>query len=149
MNNNINVVTKFASLHAAVLAQEAAGKLDLSYNRELAIRESIARFHGMPVALVFADGEGQIWFLVVAPDGLLCLNKYEPFVACMSDVARPGYVPIGEDGEVVPGAVLRSPLVRGEINVALFARLPDTLIRTGDRTVRAAISRSDIVVGIA
>lgn len=149
MNNNINVVTKFASLHAAVLAQEAAGKLDLSYNRDLAIRESIARSRGLPVALVFADATGQIWFLVVAPDGLLCLNKYEPFVACMSDCARPGYVAINPAGDVVPGGDLRVDLIHGRVTVARFVPLPNTRLRTGDRAIRAALSRSDIVVGIA
>lgn len=148
MNNNINVVTKFASLHAAVLAQEAAGKLDLSYNRDSALAE--ARYTDrLGSALVFADAEGQIWFLVVAPDGLLCLNKYEPFVAVMSDCARPGYVAISPTGDVVTGGDLRVDLIHGRVTVARFANLPGTQLRTGDRAIRAALSRSDIVVGIA
>ena len=77
--SNINIARRFDNLSTAILALESEGKLDLTYNRPLALQD--AEFHDAP--FVFADDADQLWY-VSSHEGERILHKYSPFGSILS-----------------------------------------------------------------
>lgn len=74
---------RFPSLLTAIETMEAEGKLDLSYNRPLAL--SNAKYTDRRSSPTVLEIEGAIHLIVRAPDGMDCLTEYSPFSSCMHD----------------------------------------------------------------
>lgn len=84
MNNDITIARRFNNLLEAVTELN----IDLSYNRELAIRDIKAKasYRGLKVTAVFSDTDGQLWYIIRSVrEGLNILHKYVPFFSCISD----------------------------------------------------------------
>jgi len=96
--NNKNITRRFSSLIIAVETLEAEGKLDLSYNRELAIRDAKYTDHRSKPTVLELDGE--LCLICKASDGLLCLTKYSPFSSCMHDGELAASLPVDESGKI-------------------------------------------------
>lgn len=79
------IVAKFATVTEAL----AASQMDISYNPEAARQK--ARETGLPnrhyamTGPVMQTPDGSIWFTVKCFDGLVVLNRFEPFMSCMDD----------------------------------------------------------------
>ena len=94
----LTIVRRFNSLLSAVETFESEGKIDLSYNRDLAIRDAKYTDHrSKPVVLELETG---LHLIVTSQDGLKCMTKYSPFCSVMHDGDLAILFPVNESGAV-------------------------------------------------
>lgn len=92
----LTISRRFTSLLKAIETLEAEGKLDLSYNRDLAIRDAKYTDHrSSPTVL---EIESAIHIIVRAQDGMDCMTKYAPFHSMMHDGDIAVLLPVNESG---------------------------------------------------
>lgn len=121
MNANINIARRFDSVLSAIQILESEGKLDLSYNRPLALQDAkfLDRTPRTSVVLVFADAAGQLWY-VINHEGENILHRYEPFSSILSDGPlnvysfRPDESTILNIGVVIPNTGKARRAFRGQ-----------------------------------
>jgi hypothetical protein len=89
------ILRRFDSLSEAITTLESEGKLDLSYNRDLAIRDALySDKRSRTNAVEMPDG---LWVLVRDHD-LTVMTKYRPFHGVLSDAPLTVAAPVDANG---------------------------------------------------
>lgn len=145
INNSKNMIStriRFSSRIEGILSLEKSGNLDLSYNRELALGDAAGADKTRPAAMVFIDAENRLFTLDIAEDGLLVLNRYEPFGAIISSSKSPVYIPCDiNDQPIRPFHTGRCCEVRS------FKLLQDCQFNVGEQATRDLLRGAGLVVG--
>ena len=94
----LTITRRFNSLVSAIETFESEGKLDLSYNRPLAISDAKRTDHRSKPTVMEINGELNI--VVRAPDGMDCMTKFTPFCSMMHDGNLAVLLPVNGSGVI-------------------------------------------------
>ena len=119
----MKITRRFNSLLSAIETLETEGKLDLSYNRPLAISD--AKYTDRRYAPTVLEVGGKLNLIVRAHDGMLCMTEYSPFASCMHGDGLAILMPATKSGVFCQlwdaviflkfGKVPNTPVARAEI----------------------------------
>lgn len=97
-SETLTITRRFNSLTSAIETFESEGKLDLSYNRPLAISDAKYTDNRSKPAVMEINSE--LHMIVRAPDGMDCMTKFTPFSSTMHDGNIAVLLPVNGSGVI-------------------------------------------------